>query len=147
MTLRYSEDSLHDLLLKSLQGKSLEERPDASEWIREIALAFRSDLGLLALHGRSGLSEKLPEQPLVRVPLCGADDLILLLVRNAIQLRQHLGIAIPPGTVMMSMLIVCKILLGDLLDQQEKLGSENRSLGVKERGGILLVSPDVEMRT
>lgn len=147
MTLRYSGDSLRDLLLKSLQRKSLEEQPDASEWVRDLVIAFRADLGLLALHGRSGLSEQLPEQPLIRIPLCGADNLILLLARDAIQSRRHLGIAVPPGAVMIPLLIVCKILLGDLLDQQENLASTNRPLGIKEKGGILLVSPDPEMRT
>jgi len=44
------------------------------------------------------------------------------------------------------MLIVCKTLLGDLLDQQEMLGNTARSSDIKERGGILLVSPDAEMR-
>ena len=146
MTLRYNKDSLRDLLLKSLQGKSLEEQPDASDWIRDLGVAFRADLGLLALHSRSGLAEQLPEQPVIRIPLCGADNLILLLAHDAIQSKRHLGIAIPPGVVMMPMLIVCKILLGDLLDQQEKLGSTSCSLSIKERGGVLLVSPDSEMR-
>lgn len=146
MTLRYSADSLLNLLLESLQGKSLDEQPEASEWLRDLAKAFRTDLGLLALHGRSGLAEQLPGQPLIRVPLCAADNLILLLTHNAIQARQHLGIAIPPGTVMMPMLIMCKTLLGDLLNQQEMLGNADRPLGINERGGLLVVSPDAEMR-
>lgn len=146
MKLRYSTDSLRDLLLKSLTGKSLDERPEAADWIKDLAVSFRNDLGILALHGISGLIEQLPGQPLVRVPLCGADNLILLLTRNAIQARQHIGIAIPPSTVMMPMLMVCKTLLGDLLDQQEMLGNADRSTSIKELGGILLVSPDAEMR-
>ncbi|HYT41369.1 MAG TPA: hypothetical protein VEP90_03390, partial [Methylomirabilota bacterium] len=88
----------------------------------------------------------MPGQIPVGVPLCGADNLILLLVRKAIQARQHLGIAVPPGTVMMPMLMVCKTLLGDLLYQQENLGNPDRLLSIKERGGILVVSPDAEMR-
>lgn|SRR6266851_3985200 len=146
MTFRYSVDPLRNLLLKYLQGESLDERPEASEWLRDLAIAFRTDLGLLALHGRSGLAEQLPEQPLIRVPLCAADNLILLLTHNAIQARQHLGIAIPPGTVMMPILIMCKTLLGDLLNQQETLGNADRPLGINERGGLLVVSPDAEMR-
>src|SRR2546425_11651608 len=146
MSLRYSADSLRDLLLKSLQGKSLDVQPEVNEWVRDLAATFRKDLGILALHGKSGLAEQLPEKPLLRMPLCGVDDLILLLTHNAIQAQQHLGIAIPPGTVMMPLLIVCKTLLEDLLEQQEMLGNANRSLGIKNRGGILLVSPDAEIR-
>lgn len=146
MRLRYSEEPLRDLLLRSLQGDALNERPQAADWIKNLAEAFRNDLGLLALHGKTGLAEQLPDQPLIRLPLCAADNLILLLSRNATQAQKHMGIAVPPGTVMLPMLIVCKMLLGDLLDQAETLGQVDRQLGIKERGGILLVSPDTEMR-
>ncbi len=146
MMLRYNSSSIQDLLLQSLQGHGLDERQDAAEWIRDLATAFRTDLGLLALHGKQGLAEQFPGRIPVRVPLCGADNLILLLVRKAIQARQHLGIAVPPGTIMMPMLMVCKTLLGDLLYQQENLGNPGRLLSTKERGGILVVSPDAEMR-
>jgi hypothetical protein len=146
LKLRYSEDSLRDLLLRALIGKNLDERPEAADWIKDLAVAFRSDLGILALHGVAGLTEQLPGQSSVRVPLGGADNLILLLTHNALQARQHLGIAIPPGTSMIPMLIVCKTLLGDLLDQQEMLGNADLSTSIKQLGGILLVSPDAEMR-
>lgn len=146
MKLRYNPDSVRELLLKSLTGKSLEERPEAADWIKEIAAAFRSDFGILALHGISGLTEQLPGRPPIRIPLCGTDNLLLLLARNAIQARQHLGVAVPPGTVMIPMLMVCKTFLGDLLDQQDMLGMANRLPNIKELGGILLVSPDAEMR-
>lgn len=146
MKLRYNPDSVSELLLKSLTGESLEERPEAADWIKEVAEAFRSDLGILAVHGSAGLTEQLPERPPIRIPLCAADNLILLVARNAIQANQHLGLAIPPGTVMIPMLMVCKLFLGDLLDQQDMLGKANRLPGIKELGGILLVSPDAEMR-
>ena len=42
--------------------------------------------------------------------------------------------------------MVCKTFLGDLLDQQDMLGKASRPLSIKELGGILLVSPDAEMR-
>jgi hypothetical protein len=143
---RQNPDSVREMLLRSLTGKSLEERPDAAEWIKDIAAAFRSDLGILALHGISGLAEQLPGQSPIRIPLCGADDLILLLTHNAVKARQHLGIAVPPGPIMMPMLIVCKTLLGDLLEQQGMLGNANPESSIKKLGGILLVSPDAEMR-
>lgn len=147
MKLRYSTESYHDLLLKQVKSDSLYERPDCEEWLHEIAAAFRDDLGLLALHSISGLSEQLADQPLVRIPLCAVDNLLLLLVRNAIQARRHLGIALPPGTIMMPMLMICKTLLGDLLAQTEMVGKLEYLPGLKERGGILLVSPDIEMRS
>ncbi len=146
MKLRYNPDSVQELLLKSLTGNSLEERPEADDWIKDIAAAFRNDFGLLALHGKSGLTEQLPGQSSVRIPLSGPDNLILLLTRNAVQAHQHLGIAVPPGTIMMPMLMVCKTFLGDLLDQQDMLGRVNCLPSIKELGGILLVSPDAEMR-
>ena len=62
MKLRYNPDSVQELLLKSLKGNSLEERPEADDWIKDIAEAFRSDFGILALHGISGLTEQLPGQ-------------------------------------------------------------------------------------
>jgi len=145
MKMRYREGSLHDMLCNFVKDGSLIEQPNAPVWVHELADTFRTDLGLLALHGVSGLSEQLPERPLVRVPLCAADNLILLLAHNAVQMRQHLAVAIPPGTVMMPMLMVCKTLLGDLLEGQDALDDPTR-VGVKERGGVLLVSPDSEMR-
>ena len=146
MSLRYSDLSLRELLLKQVQGESLNCLSDAPPWIQELASAFSDDLGLLALHGRKGLSEQLPQQAVVRVPLCAVDNTLLLLTRNAIRLKRHVGIAVPPGVVMMPMLIVCKTLLGDLLDQQEALASQDPPLSIKQKGGILLVSPDAEMR-
>ncbi|HKP54942.1 MAG TPA: DrmE family protein [Chloroflexia bacterium] len=147
MKLRFSTDSYRDILLRVAKDNSLYPRPDCEPWLQEIATAFRNDLGLLALHSISGLSEQLPGQPLVRIPLCAVDNLILLLTRDAVQSRRHIGIALPTGTVMLPMLMICKTLLGDLLSQQEMLTDPHRPLSLKERGGILLVSPDTEMRT
>jgi hypothetical protein len=145
MSLRHVQ-SFQEGLLKLVQDDSLTCLPDAPTWLTEINDACRSDLGILALHGRFGLSEQLDPRDssaTVRIPPGAADHLTLLLTRQAIATKQHLAIAAPPGAIMMPMLIVCKTLLGDLLETQE---DPNLPDSVKARGGILLVSPDLEMR-
>jgi hypothetical protein len=146
MSLRYSDQSIHDLLLEKANKDSIQCLEQAPQWIQELALAFTDDLGLLSLHGPRGLSEQLPQESPVRIPLCAADNTLMLLARNALQSKQHVGIAFPPGAVMMPMLLVCKTLLGDLLNQQTALEDGAPQIGVKQKGGILLVSPDAEVR-
>ncbi len=143
MRLRNQTESLRDLL-RAQVGDSLTEEAESPGWILELATAFRNDLGLLAVNGVKGLSENRALQS-QRIPLSCADDLVLLLAGNAAAERQHIGIATPPGTVMMPMLIACKLLLGDLLASNQVLDGITYH-GFKERGGILLISPDSELR-
>lgn len=145
MSLRHVQ-SFQEELLKRVRDDSLTCLPDAPTWLTEINDACRSDLGILALHGPSGLVEQIDPRDsstTVRIPPGAADHLTLLLTHQAIATKQHLAIATPPGAIMMPMLVVCKTLLGDLLEKQEAPDLPN---SIKARGGVLLVSPDIEMR-
>jgi hypothetical protein len=146
MSFRHSDKSVGELLLKLANKESLKCLDEAPLWIKELSSAFTQDLGLLALHGPGGLSEQLPEESVVRIPLCAVDNTLMLLARNAVHSKQHVGIAIPPGAVMMPMLLVCKLIFSDLLDEQLALEGQARHLNVKQNGGILLLSPDAEVR-
>lgn len=146
MKLRYSNEPLRDLLLRSLQDNTLEPSSCAPAWTQELAAAFHQDLGLLALHGISGLAEQLSGQPPIRVPLGPSDNVVLHLAHDAVQRRRHLALAVPPGAVMMPLLMVCKTLLGNLLEKHESLGALEQPEDLISRGGILLVSPEVELR-
>ena len=145
MSLRHLH-SLQEGLLKQVRDDSLTCLPDTPPWLTEMNDAYRADLGILALHSRFGLAEQTDSRDpssTVRIRPSAVDHLPLLLTRQAIATKQHLAIAAPPGTIMMPMLIVCKALLGDLLESQE---DPNCPDSIKARGGILLVSPDIEMR-
>jgi len=143
-------------LLETLQGYvrstgDLTPRPDPPEWVQVLSGAFFEDPGLLALCGASGLSEHLAGEPgklasSIPVKPCAADDLLLWLVGRAVERGVHLGIALPPGVVMMPLLAICKTLLGDFLGEQDNVHlADHRS--IRARGGIMLVSPDIEVRT
>lgn len=147
MSLRYSDESIRDLLLKKANKDSIQCLEAAPQWIQDLSTSFADDLGLLSLHGPRGLSEHLPHQPSVRIPLCAVDNMVMLLARRAHQSNQHIGIAFPPGPVMLPMLIVCKTVLGDLLGHQSELEKGVEHRGIKRKGGILLVSPDSEVRS
>ena len=146
MSLRYSDESIRDLLLKKANKDSIQCLEEAPQWIQALSTSFADDLGLLSLHGPKGLSEHLPPQPAVRIPLCAVDNMVMLLARRAHQSNQHIGIAFPAGPVMLPMLIVCKTVLGDLLSRQSELEKGVEYRGLKRKGGILLVSPDSEVR-
>lgn len=143
MKLRHADGSLGDILRTHIGG-TLNAQPEAPTWLHEVGDTLRQDLGVLALNGVKGLSEQLQQRD-VRVPLSSADDLVLLLALGATEERRRLGIAVPPGAIMLPMLVVCKLLLGDLLATAQALdGTPYDSF--RERGGVLLVSPDAELR-
>lgn len=146
MSFRHSDKSISELLLERVKKESINCLDGAPPWIKELSSAFTRDLGLLSLHGPGGLSEQLPQEASVRIPLCAVDNLLMLLAHNAVRSRQHVGIAVPPGAVMMPMLLVCKLIFSDLLDKELALEGQSRHLNVKQNGGILLLSPDAEVR-
>jgi len=117
--LRHADGSLGDILRTHIGG-TLNAQPEAPTWLHEVGDTLRQDLGVLALNGVKGLSEQLQQRD-VRVPLSSADDLVLLLALGATEERRRLGIAVPPGAIMLPMLVVCKLLLGDLLATAQAL--------------------------
>ena len=89
---KHANLSISTMLERQLTRGALTANADGPVWVGELRRGPSAlTLKLLALHGVSGLSEELPDYPLVRLPLCGADDLVLHLAQTPLSISAVIG--------------------------------------------------------
>lgn len=124
-------------LRKGIDFSSYAATPDSPVWMRRLASHVTHDFGALGLLGPSGLSVLNNGESRVR-PILDAPTLYLAGLTDDVRgTGKRLAVGVPPAAKHLPLLLAASAVLANTID---------RALGNK-RAGVLVVSPDLDLRS